>query len=116
MASPSAEGCTEDPINEEESDYGSDFTPEEEEILLDLASRKPQLDIEDNPIITEIEHNVEQTLRIPPTLGRESMSPLFQAAKAAEEVAEQIRSAVQDGSYSDCKTINQIMAIVPTDV
>lgn len=104
MASHSTEGCTGGSIDGDETDYGSDFTPEEEDILLDLASAKQQVEIEDNPIITGIEHHDEQTLRIPRTLGRESRSPLFQAAKAAEEVAQQILGTVKDGSYSGCKT------------
>lgn len=90
-------------INDDETDYGSDISPEEEQQLLDLASGHQQAKPEDNPIVTEVEHHVEQTLRLPRTLGRESRSPLFQAARAAEEVAGQISSSVQNGSYADCK-------------
>jgi exonuclease V len=106
MASHSAEECTGNSINDDETDYGSDFSPEDAEILFDLASGKQQFDSEDNPIVTEIEHHEEQTLRIPRTLCRESKSPLFQAAAAADEAAQQISSSLKKGKFMDCKNIS----------
>jgi exonuclease V len=106
MTNPAANGGSENSINDDESDYGSEFSPEEEEILLDLVSGQQQVETEDNPIVPEIEHDYEKTLRIPRTVGRESKSPLFQAARAAEEVAEQINRSVRNDVFSDCKILN----------
>lgn len=106
MASHSTNGCTGNSANDYESDYGSDFSPEEEEILFDLASRGQRLEIEDNPIVTKPEHNEEQALRIPRVLGRDSTSPLFKAAQAADDVAERIRTSVATDGYSNCKGTN----------
>jgi exonuclease V len=105
MASHSTEECTANPINDDETDYGSDFSPEEEEILLDLTSGRQQVEPEDNPIVTKIESNDEPTLRVPRTLGGESKFPLLQAAQAADEVAERIRVSVKNGNDSNCKTV-----------
>lgn len=88
------------------SDYGSDFTPEEDEILQRLASGQPVAiaEIEDNPIVNSVEyHEPSQTLRVPRVFGREERSPLYQAARAAEQVAEQISNSVKSDSYPRCK-------------
>lgn len=89
-----------------ESDYGSDFSPEEEQIVSQLLSG-PRLEIEDNPILNEVELNIEndaqQTLRVPLVFGREQTSTLYQAARAAEEIAEHISKAVKSRGYPDCK-------------
>jgi exonuclease V len=106
MASHSAEECSGNSINDGETDYGSDFSLEDAEILFDLASGKQQFDIADNPIVTEIEHHEKRTLRIPRTLCRESKSPLFQAAVAAGEAAQQISNSIQKGTFTDCKNIS----------
>jgi exonuclease V len=109
MASHSTEGCTGNSLNDDETDYGSDFSPEEAEILLDLASRKQRLDTEDNPIVTDIEDHGEQALRVPRALGRGSRSPLFQAARAADEAAERIGTSVENDADANCKPINFIL-------
>jgi exonuclease V len=106
MASHSTEECTENPVNDYETDYGSDFSPEEEEILFDLASRGLRVETDDNPIVTEPEHNEEQALRIPRALGRDPTSALLQAVQAADDVAERIRASVATDGYSDCKETN----------
>jgi len=88
--------------NDGESDYGSDFSPEEEQIVAGLLAA--QVAEEDNPIINEIEHHDPQrTLRLPRVLGREERSPLFQAARAAEAIADQISKSVASGKYPNCK-------------
>ncbi|KUJ16948.1 uncharacterized protein LY89DRAFT_646003 [Mollisia scopiformis] len=96
-----------------DTDYGSDFSAGEEEIvsrLLSGASPSPAIIIEedDNPITTEIEHHdTAQTLRLPrlPTITGER-SPLFQAARAAEQVAEQLSRVVaaKGERYPDLST------------
>ncbi|KAH7312988.1 exonuclease V a 5' deoxyribonuclease-domain-containing protein [Rhexocercosporidium sp. MPI-PUGE-AT-0058] len=83
-----------------DTDYGSDFSPEQEQIVERLIAGK-HIE-EDNPIINEIEHHdPRQTLRLPRIFGREEGSPLFQAARAAERVAEQITESVKGGEHPD---------------
>ena len=103
MASPAINGNIARPFNDADSDYGSDFSPEEKQIVERLLSGQPVED--DNPIVNEIEHHDPQrTLRLPRVFGREERSPLFQAARAAEKVAEQISNSVKSGEhYPDCK-------------
>ena len=103
MASSAQDDAVGISINDVESDYGSDFSPEEEQIVARLLSGQ-QIDIEDNPIVTNIQHNdTTQTLHIP-LFGAKQKSPLFEAARAAEEVAGQIsKSFKRGGYYPDCK-------------
>lgn len=105
MASSASETQVRISINDGDSDYGSDFSPEEEQILAQLLSGK-QVDIEDNPIVNDIEHNdAQQTLRVPRISGRAQKSPLFQAARAAEEVAEHIsKTSKSKGGHPICES------------
>ncbi|KAK0129211.1 hypothetical protein ONS95_001147 [Cadophora gregata] len=83
-----------------DTDYGSDFSPEQEQIVERLLSGKNIED--DNPITNEIEHHdPRQSLRLPRIFGREERSPLFQAARAAERIAEQIAESVKSGEHAD---------------
>lgn len=103
MASPAIASLLSDPMDDIDTDYGSDFTPEEELIVEQLLSRNPATE-DDNPIVNKIEHHdVVQTLRLPRVFGREERSPLFQAARAAEQVAEQISRSVGGEKYPDCE-------------
>ena len=115
MASPAIEAQVGTFINDGESDYGSDFSPEEEQIVSRLLSGQ-QIEIEDNPI-SNIEHNEPaQTLRVPRVFGRKQKSPLFEAARVAEEVAEQISKSVKTSNhYPDCKSPLVLSAIELTD-
>ena len=88
-------------IYDVESDYGSDFSPEQEQIVEALLSQQQVAD--DNPILNDIEDEPRQALRLPRIVGREERSPLFQAARAAEEVAEQISKSIKTREYPDCK-------------
>ncbi len=103
MASPAINGKIAPSIDAGDSDYGSDFSPEEEQIVERLLSGQPVED--DNPIVNEIEHHDPQrTLRLPRVFREEERSPLFQAARAAENVAEQVSNSVKSGEhYPDCK-------------
>ena len=106
MASAATKENPEESLNDGESDYGSDFSPEEAQILGKLLSGQPVEDVEDNPIVNEIEHHDPQrTLRLPRVLGRERMSPLFEAARAAERIAEQISKSIKAGEHPYCKTL-----------
>lgn len=101
MASPATLTTATD-IEDIDTDYGSDFSWPEEELLV---KRIPATE-EDNPIVNDLEqYDTRQTLRVPRVFGREERSPLFQAARAAEQVAEQISQSVdrvQEG-YPDCE-------------
>ncbi len=105
MTSPDITTVTEPPHEiDSDTDYGSDFSPEEEQIVDRILSGKHVED--DNPIINEVEHHdPRQALRLPRIFGREERSPLFQAARAAEKVAEQIAQTVNGGEYPDCELI-----------
>jgi exonuclease V len=103
MASPAIEEATVEPLDDNDTDYGSDFSPEEEQIVQRLLSRGVE---EVNPIIPEIEQNgPQQDLRLPRVFGGESRSPLYQAVRAAERVAEHINNSIESSEhcYPDCK-------------
>lgn len=104
MASPAYDTLAH-PMNDGDSDYGSDFSPEEEQIVAGLLSAQSVED--DNPIVNEIEHHDPQrTLRLPRVVGREERSPLFQAARAAEAIADQISKSIEGvKQYPDCRSI-----------
>jgi exonuclease V len=106
MASPAAEEAIQNAAIDAESDYGSDFSPEEVEIVEALLSPPAEvLAIEDNPIVNDIEyHDAQRTLRMPRVLGREHISPLYKAVRDAEKVAEQISAAVKMREhYPECE-------------
>lgn len=106
MASPAIEEAFKPRPIDSDSDYGSDFSPEEVEIVEALLSPPAEVvAIEDNPIVNEIEyHDAQRTLRMPRVLGRDHVSPLHQAIKDAERVAEQINAAVEMREhYPDCE-------------
>lgn len=91
------------------SDYGSDFSPEEVEIVERLLSPLHHgTEIEDNPIVNDIEyHDTETALRLPRFVGREQISPLLQAIRDAEKFAEQINASVAKREhYPDCELIS----------
>jgi len=97
MASPATEEAIKNGAIDVESDYGSDFSPEEVEIVEALLSPPAEVvAIEDNPIANDIEyHDAQRTLRMPRVRGRQHISPLYQAIRDAEKVAEQINAAVE---------------------
>src|SRR6266487_125447 len=64
-------------LGDDNSDYGSEFSPEEEEIVARLLSAGVESteEIEDNPIITGVEHHEPaQAVRLPRVLARERRS------------------------------------------
>lgn len=103
MASPATSNDIEEPLNDVDTDYGSDFSPEEADVVEQLLSGKHVED--DNPIVNDIEHHdPRQSLRLPRVFGTQERSPLFQAARAAEQVAQQISRSIKSGQqYPDCK-------------
>jgi exonuclease V len=103
MASPATSNDIDEPLHDDDTDYGSDFSPEEADIVEQLLTAKHVED--DNPIVTDVEHHdTRQNLRLPRVFGREERSPLFQAARAAEQVADQISKSIKSGQhYPDCK-------------
>lgn len=102
MASHAIEEATGELLDDNDTDYGSDFSPEEEEIVQQLLSRGVE---EVNPITPQVEQNgPQQDLRLPRVFGREARSPLYQTIRAAERVAEHINNSVESGEhYPDCK-------------
>lgn len=85
-----------------ESDYGSDFTPEEEEIVATLLSARVLED--DNPIVNEVEHtDTQSVLKLPRALGSKTESALFQAINAADRVAEDIDNIFKVEEHSHSK-------------
>jgi exonuclease V len=103
MASPAIETPVAIAQTDAQSDYGSDFSPEEEQIVSRLLSG--HIDIEDNPItLTNVEQNeAAHSLRIPRIFGNQPKSPLFEATRAAEDVAEQISKSVKTSGYPNCE-------------
>ncbi len=101
MASPAPEVL----IADNTSDYGSDFSPEEEEIIGDLLANPIQILEDDNPILPDIEdHEPPSSLRVPRLTTSQERSPLFQAARSAQQVAEQISRSIQGSVwYPDCE-------------
>jgi exonuclease V len=116
MASPVTDKQVAIPTKDSGSDFGSDFSPEEEQILLQLL-KGHQIEIEDNPIIHGTDQNgAQQTLRVPLLFRREQDSPLYQAARAAEEIAENISEAVNSrGDHPDCKSPSKVHGLCLTD-
>jgi exonuclease V len=114
MASPTTSNDIEESLNNDDSDYGSDLSPEEVVIVEQLLSGKH---VDDNPIINEIEHHdARQNLRLPGIFGREERSPLFQAARAAEHVAEEISKSIKSREhYPDCEQPASNLPINLTD-
>jgi exonuclease V len=106
MASPARDESIVELLNDDDTDYGSDFSPEEEQIVQRLLSGQVE-DDNDNSIILQIDQDgPQQNLRLPRVFGREQRSPLFQATRAAERVAEQISDFIESGEhYPDCKTL-----------
>ncbi|KAH8659235.1 exonuclease V a 5' deoxyribonuclease-domain-containing protein [Tricladium varicosporioides] len=99
MASPAIDVSIEIPLDTVESDYGSDFSPEEEEIVAQLLSTQHSRD--DNPIISNVERDEPQrVLRFPKILGRAESSLLFRMARAADQEAEQISKAIDQCNQS----------------
>ena len=106
MASPAPIQESSQPVTDNETDYGSELeiSPEEELRLLTGQSLEQT---EDNPIVTEEEqHDPEQKLRLPRVVGLESRSPLFQAVRDAERIAEQINDSVASREhYPNCNVV-----------
>ncbi|RDW91908.1 putative exonuclease V [Coleophoma crateriformis] len=87
---------------EDISDYGSDFSPEEQEIVERLITRQQVEAIEDNPIVTEVEHyDAPRSLHLPRILGREQQSLLYRAVMDAEIVAGDIDMSIQAGNHAN---------------
>jgi hypothetical protein len=83
MASPATTSSNFHAHVEGDSDYGSDFSAEEEDIVNRLLARVEVA--EDNPIVTDLEyHDPAQTVRVPRVIGRGQVShaPLGESSVA----------------------------------
>lgn len=76
MASPATTSSTFHAQVEGDSDYGSDFSPEEEEIVNRLLAEQERVEaIEENRIVTDLEyHDPAQTVRVPRIIRRARIS------------------------------------------
>jgi exonuclease V len=94
------------PLDDIDTDYGSDFSPEEEVIIQQLLSRDTASSItpeDESPIVNDIQyHNAWHALHLPRTLSGEEKSLLFQAARAAEQITKEITQSIRGENYSDC--------------
>lgn len=92
---------------EDISDYGSDFSPEEQEIVERLITERQievEVAVEDNPIVTEVEHyDAPRSLRLPRLLGREYQPSFQKYFTDSGKVAGHISRPVQTGNHADCE-------------
>lgn len=94
-------------MSDDESVYGSELSPEQEEIVLQLiastaATSSPiAKDIEDISFVTEVGYHEPTSLsRVPHALGREQVSPLHQARLGADRIAEEISKSFMNTGNS----------------
>jgi hypothetical protein len=86
------------------SDYGSDFSSEEEQLINRLLAGQERVDVsQDNPILAGLEYNEPtQIVRVPRVLGRERVN----AALPEEPVVAEDRifsSTTFHSGYADCE-------------
>jgi hypothetical protein len=76
MASPATTSSDFRAKVEGDSDYGSDFSAEEEEIVSRLLAEQERVEvIEDNTIVTDLEyHDPAENVRVPRVIGRRRIS------------------------------------------
>jgi hypothetical protein len=87
-----------------DSDYGSDFSAEEEEIVNRLLAEQERVEvIEDNPVVTDFEyHDQAQTVRVPWVIGRGRVSDaLLEESGITKDT--RLSSAAIQPEYPDCK-------------
>jgi hypothetical protein len=87
-----------------DSDYGSDFSAEEEEILSRLLAEQERVEvIEDNPIVTDLEyHDPPQIIRVPRVIDRGQVSDaLLEKSSIAKD--DRFSSAAVQPEQPDCK-------------
>jgi hypothetical protein len=89
---------------ESDSDYGSDFSSEEELLINRLLAGQEGVEgIEDNPILTGLEyHEPVQTVRVPRVLGRERINDILPEGSVVAEV-HNLSSAAFHSGYPDCE-------------
>ncbi len=112
MACPATEAFFSATEGEGESDYGSEFSPEEEEIVnrLLIASPEPSEATEDNPIVTDVEYNDPvQTVRVLRVIGREGRRETVGNKNIPSEPSPATKTAVQS-RFQACKLSHFIAA------
>ncbi|RFU30550.1 hypothetical protein B7463_g5792, partial [Scytalidium lignicola] len=102
MASPAADTELTQSLNDNESEYGSDFSPEQEDIIWQLiatpktADASSLKDIEDHPFGAEVGYHEAANFLTPAhVLGSEKLSPLYQAVQDAEMVSAEISQSAR---------------------
>jgi hypothetical protein len=104
MASPATASSGFHAQTEGDSDYGSDFSTEEEEIVNRLLTEQEHVEvIEDNPIVTDLEyHDPAQTVRVPRVIGRGRISDALLEESSTPNVNRLSSAAIQPGD-PDCE-------------
>lgn len=87
-----------------DSDYGSDFSAEEEEIVNRLLAEQERVEvIENNPIVTDLEyHDPAQTVRVPRVIDRGRISDALLAESNITKDTRLSSAAIQP-EHQDCK-------------
>jgi hypothetical protein len=91
---------------ESESDYGSDFSLDQEQLITHLLAERERVEIlEDYPIFTVLEyHEQAQTDQVPRVLGREQIyGTLLEGSSIAG--AKKFSSVAFDSENPDCKLL-----------
>jgi len=104
MACPAASDLSYQAQADGDSDYGSDFSSEEEQLINRLLAGQERVEvIQDNPILAGLEyHEPPQTVRVPRVLGRErNHDALPEGSIVAENNS--LSSAAFHSEYPDCE-------------
>jgi hypothetical protein len=95
-----------------DSDYGSDFSAEEEEIVNRLLGQQERVEvIEDNPIVIDLEyHDSAQTVRVPRVIGRGRISAaLMEESSIAKDNA--LSSLAVQSDHPDREPLPYILCV-----
>jgi exonuclease V len=88
-----------------ESDYGSDFSPEQEELVNSLLSAVQIEALDDNPNVNHVESNdPPSSLRVPRVLGREEKPEEVNTAAGESTWTHSIRNP----GYPDSKSFSDL--------
>lgn len=115
MASPATTSSSFHAQAEGDSDYGSDFSAGEEEILHRLLTEQERVQvIEDNPIVTDREyHGPAQTIRVPRVIGRGRIShSLQEESNIAKDKG--LSSAALQSEDPDCELLPFMLCVKTT--
>ena len=90
---------------EDSSDYGSDFSAEEQEIVHRLLAERERVDIiEISPVALDLEHHdtADQIVRVPPVISRGRHGSALQDESSFSK-AHRLSSSALQPLHPDCK-------------